>query len=551
MEIINNAPLRNAPTGIALIIDKDNGLLGLVTDGDIRRAILKNADLSRPIETIMNSHPICVKHDMTNEEKIKFIGKKLRINKMQDIKINYIPVLDGFGKIIDLVTFFDLWKRTDIKTRNVCILGLGYVGLTLAVTFTDVGIDVYGVDINEDLIKDLEMGTPHFHEVGLMPLLKRYIDKKLFVSTKINPNLVDIYIICVDTPVDENKKPHMGYIESVSKNVGRALKKDDLVVLRSTVPIGTSRDVVLPILEKESGLRAGDDFYFVCAPERTIEGEALKELRELPQIIGGVSKESINVASNLFREIAPTIVDVGSLEAAEMIKLVNNTFRDVSFAYANELALICDKLNLDTVELIKAATKGYPRNKVPFPSPGVGGPCMTKDPYIFLDVFKKTGIKPKMVELARTINEFLPIHVVRKISNYFETINKPMQNSKIFVIGFAFKGYPETSDMRGSTTLTVINELKKFTSNIYGYDSVVDSKEIEKLGVKFSTVKEGFEKADCVIIMNNHNSYRNFDIYSLLSTMNKPSLFFDSWHIFQPGDVRKIEGITYGGLGND
>lgn len=552
IKVINDAPLNGAPSGVALVVDRENKLLGMVTDGDIRRAVLKKIDLSESVEKIMNSDPVFIKDEMSNEEKFKFISKSLKTSRIiHDGKINCIPVLDKSGKLLDLVSFFDLWKRIDTKSRNICILGLGYVGLTLGITFAVAGFDVYAVDTNENVINDLKKAKAPFYEEGLIPLLKKYLDKKLFVSTKINPDLSDVYIVCVGTPVDSSKKPRLDSIERVAKSVGGAIKKGDLIVLRSTVSVGITRDVVKPILEKESGLTAGEDFYLVFAPERTIEGKALKELRELPQVIGGINKESVNVASNLFREITPVIHNVDSLEAAEMVKLINNTFRDVSFAYANELALICDKLNLDTVRLINAANSGYPRDKVPLPSPGVGGYCLSKDPYIFLNTFEKTGLNPKIVKLAREINEHMPFYVVNKIKKYFEDTGKSVKDAKTFVVGFAFKGHPETSDMRDSPTIHLVNGLSSLTKQIYGYDPLITREEIEKLGVKFCDVDEGFKGADCVVIMNNHASYKNFDIYNLLSTMNKPALFFDSWQVFLPEDIRKVDGISYGGLGND
>ena len=164
-------------------------------------------------------------------------------------------------------------------------------------------------------------------------------------------------------------------MERVSTLVGNFLKEGDLVILRSTVPVSTCRNIVLPILEEKSKLTCGEDFHLTFAPERTIEGKALEELKSLPQIIGGYSKECVNIASNFFRYLSPHIVAVESLEEAEMIKLVNNTFRDLSFAFANELVYICDKFNLDTTKIIKDASEGYPRNKLPLPG-FVGGYCL-------------------------------------------------------------------------------------------------------------------------------------------------------------------------------
>lgn len=552
MEIVDAAPLKGAPAGIALVVDDSNRLLGVVTDGDVRRATLRGASIDSPVEEIMIKDPVSVTKGRSSREMIKEVLRKVKETKrIRDHKVDKVIIVNEQNIVEDVITFFELWKRSEIKIREVCIIGLGYVGLTLAVSLADVGFRVVGVDKNKSVIQSLQRGNAHFHEVGLDALLGFHVNKSFFVKSALDSEDSDVYIICVDTPIGRERKANTKNFEDACLLVGKILKKEDLVIVRSTVPVGTCRNIVLPNLEKSSGLIGGGDFYVACAPERTVAGKALEELRKLPQIVGGLDTASAELTSNLFRNLTPTIVNVDSLEVAEMIKLIDNTFRDFIFAYSNELALICDRLNLDTVKLIRAANEGYSRNRIPMPSPGVGGSCLTKDTYIFMEIAARAGYEAKLTRIAREINEYMPVYVAEKIANFCKANGRDLSEVKIFVIGFAFKGEPETSDTRKSSTLDLVKHLRTFNEHtkIFGYDPVVSSEEIKKFGVIPCTLETGFENANCVIIMNNHKSYANMDIYRLLNKMNKPSLFFDGWHIFSREVVTKVEGIVCDGFG--
>lgn len=547
MEVIDRAPHVGAPAGIAIVVDESRKLLGIVTDGDIRRATLKGIDLNSPVGDIMVKDPVTVTGGLSSGEMLDFVMKKVRESpRLRGAKVEKILVVDEQNRIDDVISFFEIWRKSEIKAREVCIVGLGYVGLTLAASLSDVGFRIIGVDHNKKILEGLKRGEPHVHEVGLEPLMKYHLNKTFLLKPDLEKSESDAYIICVETPVDDNKRPVLDYLERATVSVGRVLKKDDLIILRSTVPVGSCRNFVLPILERQSGLVGGKDFYLAFAPERTIEGKALEELRKLPQVIGGLDKTSIELASKLFRELAPTIVTVESLEAAEMVKLINNTYRDLTFAYANELAVVCDKLGLDAAKLIEAANEGYSRGNVPTPSPGVGGACLTKDPYIFIDAARKAGYEPKLVKDARKINEQMPSLVAKKILGFCKSRKKSISTAKIFLIGFAYKGKPETADMRFSPTLDLLKELKKGSfRKIYGYDPLVPASEIKKLGVIPCNLKQGFDKADCAAIMNNHESYANIGMRPLLNSMKKPGLLFDGWHIFSRETVAAVNGVVY------
>lgn len=434
--------------------------------------------------------------------------------------------------------------------KKICVVGMGYVGLTLSVVLADVGFKVYGIELNKEIVKLLNTSKPHFYETQLEFLLARHVNNNLLIDSVMPQESCDVYIISVGTPLLKNeKKPNINYIKQALIDVSKHMSKGCLIILRSTVPVGTTRNVAAPLLEKHSNLSGGKDFYLVFAPERTLEGKALIELRTNSQIIGGLDDHSVSLAAEIFRKITPTIVTVSSLETAEIIKLIDNSYRDIKFAYANEIAILSEKMGLDAGEIINAANIHYPRNNIPVPSPGVGGACLSKDPYILIDDAKYYGYTPQLIKTARALNECIPSLIVQRIKKQLDNMGKDISNSKIMIIGFAFKGQPETSDMRDSTTLWLINELKKYNDVIFGYDPIVPAEEIEKLGIKFTSVEKGSENADCIMFMNNHPSYSNLDPYKIISNMNNPCIFYDSWRVFDPKIFKDMKDVYYGGVG--
>jgi len=440
----------------------------------------------------------------------------------------------------------------DLYEKKICVIGMGYVGLTLALTFSDIGFKVIGIEKREKVIEKLKQGKSHFYEKGLGEILQRELGKGFDFKTSIEEPLSDIYIVAVGTPIDNDKKPNYQDLKNVSEMLGKVLKRGDLVVLRPTIPPGTARNFVLPILEEKSSLRGGKDFFLAMVPERTIEGKAIEELRTLPQVIGGLGEKCGLLAAKLFEKITPKIIMVDSLETAEMVKFINNTFRDLKFAFSNEIALICSKFNLDTKKVIEAANFGYPRGGVPFPSPGVGGYCLTKDAYLLIDALEKKDFKPKLIPVSRLVNEAMPSFVAKQVERFFRKFKpKNLENGKIYILGFAFKGKPETSDIRFSPTLDVVNLLLPKFKNIWGYDLVVKKSVIENFGVRYAYFKEGFEDADCIIIMNNHPDFASLDVVRYLQITKKPVLFFDTWRLHDPQKVFKVKEVKYTNLGFD
>lgn len=433
---------------------------------------------------------------------------------------------------------------------RICVLGMGFIGLTLATTLAEAGFDVLGVDIVQDVVDSLQRKDCYFFEPGLNELVEKFGGKNLQFSTSIPDRSCNYYIICVGTPVDqETKKPRLDYIRNATHSILSYIKKDDTVILRSTVPMGVSRNFVMKLIERETGLKAGRDFYFGFVPERTVEGNALFEQKHIPQIVGALDDASAERIERVFGQFNDKRIRVPDIEHAEICKIIDNTYRDVTFAYANQMAMICEDLGLDFHAVRQACNNDYARNHIPLPSPGVGGACLTKDPYILIDLCRKLNINTELINAARGINEAIVFNLSKKILNRLTALGRNIYSSKIFIMGFAFKGEPETSDFRFSTTIDLINYLKPFCSGLYGYDAVVSKKEIESCGVTYSSIQDGFEGADIVVVMNSHKNHRNLDIKALSGRSNNPLIFIDCWKLYDKSKIQSHGNIIYSSVG--
>ena len=309
---------------LCFVTDEAGHLLKVVSGGDIRRALLRGAQLDDPVIGVHDRQAVIGRTSDTQE----------RLRARFSRRTSVIPVVDDEGKIRGVGRQEDLLPVLGVKSLEVTVVGLGYVGLTLGLVLADSGFAVLGFDSNRDLLELLNDKKPPFHEKGLQNFLDAYIGHNLRITDTLRGSS-DVYIVTVGTPIDkDSKKPRLDHILAAAENVARVLKKNDLVILRSTVPIGCTRETVLPALEQLSGLTAGRDFFLAFCPERTAEGRALEELRKLPQIVGGFCPRSTELAMRLFNENTHTVIDVGSLEAAELSKLMDNTFRDLIFSYS-------------------------------------------------------------------------------------------------------------------------------------------------------------------------------------------------------------------------
>lgn len=538
------------PSGIALVVEEKK-LLAIVTDGDIRRALLSGKQVDEPVSTIMNRRPITTCAGESSAAMFQKVSDELLKRGAVGAKLDKIIVVDKEGCLVDVVSTFELWRDSEVGAKKVCVIGLGFVGLTLALTFAEAGFEVIGVEKNTSVCETLRNGKAHFHEKNLDPLLKKHVEKKFKIIETLDRGVADIYILCVGTPINERTNTvDYSHIESGAEIVGKVLKVGDQILLRSTVTVGTTRGRVIPILEKYSHLLVGRDFSICFAPERTVEGKALEELRNLPQVIGGYDERSIDFAVRLFRSTASTVVTAPSLEAAEMVKLINNSFRDHIFAFSNQVSLICDRLGLSTTAVINAANEGYPRDRIPKPSPGVGGICLRKDPLLFADSAGSVGVSPLLIHAARQMNASIPKKIAERLMTHLLSQQSiPVENVTIGILGLAFKGKPETSDVRGSITTDVVQALRAmgFSGTIIGHDPLVSPEDALLIGVQYTSIDEIFKKGNAVLQLTNSSVYEILDFESLLKN-SSVKYFFDGWQVHQSEKLRDY-GVCYDGFG--
>lgn len=437
----------------------------------------------------------------------------------------------------------------EFKDQQVCILGLGYVGLTLAVVMADMGFRVLGIEIRDVVLDALGKEKAHFHEPGLDDRLQRVIRTGYFRFTCKIP--LDwkgtVFIVTVGTPLGTDGRSRLDMVENVSREVACHLKDGDLVIMRSTVKLRTTQRVIAPILDA-----AGRRYDLAFCPERTLEGRAMSELRQLPQIVGGRTLQATVRASQLFQFVTPTVVRVADMETAEMIKLIDNAQRDVAFAYANEVARACDAVGISAAEVIQAGKLGYPRTNLPMPGP-VGGPCLEKDSHILAEGLRELGLEPEITVAARRINERQPSEVVCCLKQVISGIAGFSKSPIIALLGIAFKGQPPTDDLRGTMAGPIFRELRRQfpCAEFLGFDAVVKSDEIQSFGLRpVSTLDEAFHQASLVLILNNHPVFSAMSLEKLADGMVRPGLIYDFWNCFMAAEVHLPKGVGYMALGS-
>ena len=441
---------------------------------------------------------------------------------------------------------YSMQNATNTKKDAVCVVGLGYVGLTLAVVFAEEGFPVIGVDANEGLIKELRKGNPHFHEPGLAERMKELGAKISYVTAIPKTDARTNYVIAVGTNMDDAHRPDYRHVTSASIAIASHLKKGDLVVLRSTVTLGATREIALPLLEKGSGFVAGVDFHLAFAPERTIEGKALHELRTLPQVVGGYTDACAEAAKELFLHITKDVVVAGTLEEAEMVKLMSNAYRDLSFGFANNLALVASGHNIDINRAIHAANHGYERNRIPLPSPGVGGYCLTKDPHLLAHSSRHKDDIGALFREGRKANLRMPAHTADIIEAFFKHAKK--KTGRIVVLGLAFKGHPATSDIRFSPSHDLVKELQaRGHTELFGYDPHVikDVFEDWKL-TPIDSIEEAAKEGDVLVFMHMNDHYKDFAHKE--QSQEEPHLVVDPWGIYDKEQLME-KGWKYANLG--
>ncbi len=394
---------------------------------------------------------------------------------------------------------------------KVGVIGLGYVGLPLSVVFAESGFDVVGVDLNDNTCNLINDGISHIRDITSERLGKLVKKNKIFATTNFfELSECDLISICVPTPLNKMKDPDLSYVVSASEEISKILRKNQLIILESTTYPGTTRELVLPILEK-SGLIVGKDFNLCFSPERVDPGNIKWHTKNTPKIIGGITESCKIKGEEFYSKVFDHIVPVQNAEAAELVKVYENTFRMINIALANELSQVCDKLGLDVWNVIDAAsTKPFGFMKF-LPGPGLGGHCIPLDPHYLSWKMRTLSFKTRMIELASEINSEMPLYTVEKIGTCLNKLSKSFNNSSILIVGIAYK--KDIDDLRESPALDIMKLLQQRGAIVKYHDpyclKIIDDGHTQIMNLPiFSTslTKEAILQSDVVVIVTDHSS---------------------------------------------
>ncbi|WP_234119218.1 nucleotide sugar dehydrogenase [Clostridium hydrogenum] len=400
----------------------------------------------------------------------------------------------------------NLMLKLKNKEAKLGVVGLGYVGLPLAVEKAKAGYKVIGFDVQSKKVDMVNAGDNYIGDIVNEDLKKLVSDKQLTATTDFSfVKEVDTVCICVPTPLDIYKQPDLSYVVSSTESVAKYLHKGMLVVLESTTYPGTTEEVCKPILEK-SGLKCGEDFFLAFSPERVDPGNKEFKTKNTPKVVGGCTEECTQVAAALYRNVLESDVkEVSSPAVAEMEKILENTFRNINIALANEMAMLCNKMGIDVWEVIDAA-KTKPYGFMPFyPGPGLGGHCIPLDPFYLEWKAKEYDFHTKLIETSGMINDCMPEFVVDNVMKLLNRNKKALNGAKVLLLGVAYK--KDIDDMRESPALKVIDHLIKNGAEIIYNDPYIPS--FKHNGIEYKSVKwqDAIKSADVVVITTDHSDY--------------------------------------------
>ncbi len=397
-------------------------------------------------------------------------------------------------------------QKVKARKAEIAIIGMGYVGFPLAVEFASAGFSVTGIDLNESKVKVINHGGSHIPDIDpalVSPLVKKGLLKATTDFEALSA--ADMMSICVPTPLNKTKNPDVSFILAASSEIRKRLRKGQLIVLESTTYPGTTEELIRPMLE-ETGLKVGEDFFLAFSPERVDPGNKVYQIRNTPKVIGACTPECLKHAEAYYGSIVEQVVGVSSTDAAEMVKLLENTFRAVNIGLVNEVALMCDVLGIDVWEVLgAAATK--PFGYMPFlPGPGLGGHCIPIDPHYLSWKLKSLNYYARFIELAGEINSSMPAYVVRKVTDALNEAERSVKGSKILLLGVAYK--KDIDDVRESPALDVAKLLHVKGAAVSYHDPFVQEFKLNGETLRSSELTaELVAGSDCTVITTDHSDF--------------------------------------------
>jgi UDP-N-acetyl-D-glucosamine dehydrogenase len=395
-----------------------------------------------------------------------------------------------------------LAQKIQSRTARVGIVGLGYVGLPLAVEYAKAGFPVTGIDLSASKVDRVNAGNSYIADIHAGEFKPLVESGKLRATTDFSVIAdLDTVNICVPTPLRKTKDPDMSYIVAATQEIARYFHKGMLIILESTTYPGTTDELVLPMLEK-SGLKVGEDFFLCFSPERVDPGNAKFQTKNIPKVVGGTTAACTEIGRIFYAQALEHVVPVSSTQVAEMVKLLENTFRMINIGLANEIAIMCNSMDINVWEVIEAAAT-KPFGFMPFyPGPGLGGHCIPIDPFYLSWKSKQAGIEARFIELAGNINGQMPHFVVAKIQNALNDHSKPIKGSKIHIYGVSYKR--DIDDVRESPAIDIMLLLARRGGQISYTDPHVPLMKLEELELKS---QDDFSEADCVVIVTDHSAF--------------------------------------------
>lgn len=409
--------------------------------------------------------------------------------------------------------------------KNICIIGMGYIGLPTAVALANSGYSVTGVDVDEKIINKLNKGEVYINEPLLDSLVKVAVSNGKLKGT-LEPKESDIFIICVQTPINKDKKPDMKYVINAIDSILPYIRKGNIVILESTSPVGTTDEIIKTKVES-LGFESGKDVYIAYCPERVLPGNIMKEIYDNNRIIGGVDNNSALKVKEIYESFINGHIYIADSKTAEIVKLIENTYRDVNIAFANEVLKICENLNINAYEVIKYCNK-HPRVEILNPGPGVGGHCLPVDPWFLVDQNENLAT---MIKVARSINDSMPNYVFNKIEEMTKELKEP---KKIAILGISYK--KNMGDIRESPILKLIDILKNNKYEVSAYDPYVLNCEIVE-----SELDKCIKNSDVLLIGVEHSIFKYLNYKDILKNM-KNKLILDTRNIL---DKKKMETIGF------
>lgn len=506
---------------------KKKKFIGILTLGDLRRIRKKTSNLYKPAIKYLNKNPITIQN-IRDGEKYSKILKNCEKKNLSIERVKYIFKLDRNKNLIEIIDGVEFYNNSFFK--KISVIGQGHVGLCLSGHLAKTHTNIVGIDSDIKKIKNLKKQRIPIKEPNLnVALMTASLNQNLRFTNKLE--ISEIYIVCFGTENNSFETDNKNLFNFINK-LCKIIKKNDLIILRGTLSIGTTKKIS-DIISKKTKLKIGKEFYLSYSPERIVEGNAMNELENIPQIVSGMTVNCLTKALSFWKNFVKETIKTKNTDEAEIIKLLNNAHRLYSFSFANMTSVIAEKYNLNTYDLIGKVNYGYPRNPISKPSVGIGGFCLIKD-FKILSQSSKLSIFKSEFKILNEVNKIIintPLRSIRK----FEKKEK-RKLSKILIFGFAFKGVPQTNDCRNSPGLILSRNLLLNNYKVYLYDNIakledVNSNDKKELNFINKITQEYINNMDAIVIMNNHE--KNEEIISrYLKKQTKNKLFFDSFSQF-------------------